>query len=319
MLFNIKELHIEISSKCTLKCPRCPRTELNLDYLNREISVEEFQTAFNPALLSEVERIIFCGDVGDPIYARDFLPVVEYVKSNSKTRLHIVTNGSYKDQDWWQRLGQLLDDRDQVTFSVDGWDQASNEQYRVNSNWKSIVNGAQTLRQCSPVRMNWSAIYFKFNEDHMQQIEQTARELGFDTFETVRSSKFDGQYAVNGVDILKPLQVAQTSQYERSKITFHRAPVAPVNKPNPQQHAWARCLNHQKELFVNVDGLVFPCPWFNNGYQTNDFVQRNKHKLTVKTRSLKEVLADPVWQELVDSFDRNPQEVCKIKCKHAQQ
>ena len=98
-MFNIKKIHLEISSKCVIKCPRCPRTELHPDTLNREFSLQDFQTAFNTDILKEVEEFLFCGDIGDPIYARDFLPIVEYIKNNSDIRLKITTNGSYKKED----------------------------------------------------------------------------------------------------------------------------------------------------------------------------------------------------------------------------
>ena len=78
-LFNTKTLHIEISSKCTVKCPRCPRTELRPDSLNKEITLGEFKSAFDSATLSKIDDIVFCGDIGDPIYARDFLNICRYI------------------------------------------------------------------------------------------------------------------------------------------------------------------------------------------------------------------------------------------------
>mgnify|MGYP003350479857 CR=1 FL=1 len=160
-----------------------------------------------PELLRDhVQRITMCGDIGDPIYATEFIPIVRYIKQHHfGCSLTIVTNGSYKGPDWWEELGALLHNNDQVTFSVDGWDQKSNEQYRVNSNFESIINGARALRKGSNCRMNWSAIYFSFNEKEMDWIEDLARELGFDTFERVYSSKFDNQYTTNGIDPLKPV------------------------------------------------------------------------------------------------------------------
>ena len=96
-LLSHKRIHIELSSKCTLKCPRCPRTELHPNSLNREISATEFQRAFTTDLLKEIQEIMFCGDIGDPIYAQDFLPIVKYIKQTSPSlSLVIVTNGSYK-------------------------------------------------------------------------------------------------------------------------------------------------------------------------------------------------------------------------------
>ena len=64
--------HIEISSKCTLKCPRCARSEVPDTLLNTELSLEFFKTNFTADFIeTNVEKITFCGDDGDPIYAHD--------------------------------------------------------------------------------------------------------------------------------------------------------------------------------------------------------------------------------------------------------
>ena len=321
-LLSHKRIHIELSSKCTLKCPRCPRTELHPNSLNREISATEFQRAFTTDLLKEIQEIMFCGDIGDPIYAQDFLPIVKYIKQTSPSlSLVIVTNGSYKSTEWWQELGQCLKPNDRVTFSIDGWDQASNEQYRVNSDFNSIVVGARALRQSTRAQLNWSAIYFKFNEDKMPYIQDLARELGFDTFDAVLSSKFDNQYIVDGIDTLKPVGgwIAKTSQYERlHKKLNSRVPVILYDPITVKKHKWAKCANHEKEMFINVDGLVFPCPWFNSGYLENDFVDKHRDKINIKTRTLKEILADPLWEELHTRFAVGPLEICRLKCESCQ-
>lgn len=315
-LFSNHDLHIEVSSKCTLKCPRCPRTELDPEGLNREFSIAEFKAAFPIAQLKDVRKIVFCGDIGDPIYATDFLEIIEYLKTFSTADLTIVTNGSYKKTEWWQDLGKWLSSYDTVTFSVDGWDHDSNNLYRINSNWDSIINGIQSLRAASNCRIAWSAIYFKFNEDRMNRIRSIATSLGCDEFQSVLSSKFDGRYSVDGIDPLKPVNLTNlsTGQYIKEILTIGRVRrIHPIQYQN--RHEWARCLNWQKELFINVDGLVFPCPWFNSGYQENDFVQKYRDRLSVKTRSLNEVLEDPMWEEFITRIETMPLEVCRIKCR----
>ena len=316
-LFSSTDLHIEVSSKCTLKCPRCPRTELDPDGLNREFSIAEFKAAFPIDQLKDVRKIVFCGDIGDPIYATDFLEIVEYLKTFSTADLSIVTNGSYKKTEWWQELGKWLSNYDTVTFSVDGWDHDSNNLYRINSNWDSIINGIESLRAVSDCRISWSTIYFNFNEDRVSRIKSIATSLDCDEFVIVKSSKFDGRYIINDVDPLKPVNVENVSdgQYIRETYTITNRPrrVYPISFQN--RHEWARCLNWQKELFINVDGLVFPCPWFNSGYQENDFVQKYRDRLSVKTRSLNEVLEDPMWEEFITRIETMPLEVCRIKCR----
>ena len=319
-LLSHRRIHIEISSKCTLKCPRCPRTELKPELVNREISLLEFQRAFTADLLSEIDEITFCGDIGDPIYARDFLDIVKYIKqSRFDTHLIIVTNGSYRDTAWWIELGELLTNDDTVTFSVDGWDQESNEKYRVNSNFESIVNGAKALRANSNCIMNWSAIYFNFNEREMGHIQHLAESLGFDTFNAVQSTKFDGRYLVNGVDPLKPsTQYIAQGTYHVARLTLSDRLIPSYPRTGRVCHPWAKCMNDEKEMFINVDGLVFPCPWFNSGYMYNDFVEKHQDRISIKTRTLKEILADPLWEELYTRFEIAPLDICRLKCKDAQ-
>lgn len=321
-MLNYRTVHLELSSKCVLKCPRCPRTELNLDQINQEITLENFKSGFPVDVLIQIEHFIFCGDIGDPIYATEFLEIVEYIKQNSSSRIKITTNGSYKRAEWWQQLGCLLDYNDQVTFSIDGWNHESNRQYRINSDFDSIVLGIKTLRNTSECSIQWSAIYFSFNQDQIDTMRNLAQSLGCNRFRTVKSSKFDGRYLVDGIDQLRPANklVADTLVYETKVEVLNSNKYIPIVPAVPDQpHAWAKCLNYQKDLFIGIDGVVQPCPWFNNGYQENSFVKQHQDRLSIRNRSFFEIINDnQLWQELIDSFDSNPMEICQIKCKNDQ-
>jgi len=43
--------HIEISSKCTLRCPRCARQEVPDGLVNTELDLEFFKRNFTPEFL----------------------------------------------------------------------------------------------------------------------------------------------------------------------------------------------------------------------------------------------------------------------------
>jgi MoaA/NifB/PqqE/SkfB family radical SAM enzyme len=148
----------------------------------------------------------------------------------------------------------------------------------------------------------------------MSRIQAVAKELGFDSFQTVKSTKFDGRYQINGVDPLKPTQVSTSALFERDTVFFNRSW---INKDYTRNHhPWAKCLNWRKELFISVAGIVYPCAWFNSGYTQNDFVQQHQDRMSIKTRSLDQVLNDDIWQELVNSFDSSTLPICSIKCKN---
>jgi len=265
-------------------------------------------------VLSQIKFLLFCGHTGDPIYATEFLEIIEYIKKNSSTQIRITTNGSYKKEDWWVKLGTLLDKNDGVTFSVDGWDNQSNNLYRINSNFDSIVTGITVLRANSQCHIKWSTIYFKFNQRQIDKIGKIAKESGCDVFQLVKSAKFDGRYLINGVDPLKPTEelVSENNNYQREKQIFGRDDPFTIEQTK-HAHPFAKCLNGAKELNVTVEGYVYPCGWFNTGYQGNAFAEKYKNKINVNTRTLKEILEDPLWNELTKEFNL---EICQIKCKN---
>lgn len=323
MVFDLTHLHVELSSKCVLRCPRCPRTEMAdaHPHINQDYSLDEFCTIFTQDILSQIKYLSFCGDIGDPIYARDFLEIIEYIKQiSATTQINIVTNGSYKDPNWWQRLGSSLDQHDRVTFSVDGWDHDSNRIYRVNSDWDSIIAGVRSLRSSSDVNMRWSTIVFRFNMHRIEEIRQIAQDLGVDQFETVKSMKFgsnDPRYLnVNGIDPLEPGNYKEEKNYSKSVIKLARGYTLPTAARDTKH--WAKCLNGTQMPFVSVDGRFFPCAWFSSGYMENDFVEKYQNAINVRTRGFAAVLTDPCWEELKMRWEMFPPAICQFKCKHGQ-
>jgi MoaA/NifB/PqqE/SkfB family radical SAM enzyme len=288
-------------------------------HINRDYSVDEFRSLFTQEILTQIKYLSFCGDIGDPIYTRDFLEIVEYIKQvSTTTQINIVTNGSYKDTNWWQRLGSSLNQRDRVTFSVDGWDHDSNRIYRVNSDWDSIIAGVKSLRRNSDVNIRWSTIVFRFNMHRLEEIRQIAQDLGVDQFETVKSMKFgsnDPRYLnANGIDPLEPGNYKEEKNYSKSVIKLARGYTLPPAKRDSGH--WAKCLNGTQMPFISVDGRFFPCAWFGSGYMENDFLEKYRNDINVRTRGFSAVLLDPCWEELKMRWEMFPPAICQFKCKN---
>lgn len=320
--------HIEISSKCTLRCPRCAREEVPETLVNTELRLDFFKKNFTSEFIRDnIEKITLCGDDGDPIYAHDLIDVVTYFKSiKPSIQIVITTNGSYKKTDWWTKLSKQLLRHDLIHFSLDGWDQESNEKYRINSDWKSIINGVHTLRANSEVQMVWAAIPFSFNEHHLDNMKQMAKELGFDHFQTTFSTKFNsvwpGQYPIG--DSLQPTQekmYSSTKRFQRKLDNLsgrdlidpwmptnivHFQKQMPINDTNPL------CGIGNKGLFINSQGQFFPCCWIANRYTHNqDWSLINNPQFNLHNKSLEEVLSDPFWSDRFENFSWNE---CKDKC-----
>lgn len=318
--------HIEISSKCTLRCPRCARQEVPAGLVNTELDLEFFKRNFTPEfILTNVEKITFCGDDGDPIYAHDLIPVIEYIKSVKPVEIIIITNGSHKRETWWSELGSVLDDTDTVHFSIDGWDNTSNNLYRVNSDFDSIVRGIVGIRRTSACRLVWAAIAFKFNEDRLDDMQGQARRLGMDVFQITKSTKFGSVYPSYGAgDILEPgaRYVSKTQRFERETValtqktayTEHKINFTLYNKVKDRADVVPLCEIGNKGLYIDAQGRLFPCCWVANRYTHNVEWQELAKRFDLKQRTLTEAVADPFWD---NNFKQFSWQECQTKCAKA--
>ena len=316
--------HIEISSKCTLKCPRCARTEVPDTLVNTELKLDFFKEHFTPEfIMQHVKKITFCGDDGDPIYAHDLINVIHYFKAIKPVEIVIVTNGSYKSKDWWDTLANALTDIDEIHFSLDGYDQASNEQYRVNSDWKSIETGIKAMRK-SPVFMRWAAIAFAFNEDHLLTMQNLATQYGFDTFQVTKSTKFGKVYkSYPSLDKLQPKDslISMQGRFTRECINlsgrvkkeesmlYNELLANKVIADSVGQPVTPLCQIGNKGSYISATGKLYPCCWVANRYQHNN--EWEKLSIDLHQTTLVEALNNKILQNELKTYRWME---CKAKC-----
>jgi MoaA/NifB/PqqE/SkfB family radical SAM enzyme len=316
--------HIEISSKCTLRCPRCARQEVPNGLVNTELDLTFFQRNFTTEfIINNVEKITFCGDDGDPIYAHDLIPVIQYIKSVKPVEIVIVTNGSHKKPEWWRELGSVLTEQDTVHFSIDGWNNESNNLYRVNSDFNSILEGVANLRSTSACRTVWAAIAFKFNEDHITNIVSMAQSYGFDAVQFTKSTKFGSIYPSYGDnDPLEPSKefISGSHRFERDVILLSlRGLNSRVNEKNIQLYKSVTEINGvkplceigNKGLYINAQGILFPCCWVANRYSHNSEWREIASKFNLTHCTLSDAITDEFWESTFKTFTWQE---CQTKC-----
>jgi len=317
--------HIEVSSKCTLRCPRCARQEVPDGLVNTELDLEFFQRNFTPEfVLANVEKITFCGDDGDPIYAHDLIPIIQYLKGIKPIEIVIITNGSHKKSQWWAELGNLLDSNDSVHFSIDGYDNNSNNLYRVNSDYDSIIAGLQALRAASRCQIVWAAIAFKFNEHKLDFMQDFARKLGMDRFQLTKSTKFGSVYPSYGAE--DPLQpsvkfVSSSHRFEREitplseQSAWQEIPLTNLklfNQTQSHNGVTPLCEIGNKGLYIDARGRLFPCCWVANRYNHNSDWQQIANNFNLHNKTLEQALADSFWNSEFRAFGWQE---CQTKCR----
>lgn len=314
--------HIEPSSICTLKCSRCPRAEVSDSLLNKQLTLEFFQDQIGPDVIKQIRKITLCGNDGDPIYCRDLVDIISWSKNiNPNLEFVIITNGSYKPAWWWKSLGQILNKQDEIHWSLDGWDQASNEQYRINSDWNSIIQGLESFKESNnSTYLVWAAIAFRFNQSQIEHMKAQAKILGFDSFQLTKSTKFGSKYpsAYGTTDLLEPTDpalVASAHRFERvvTPLTSKIRPGAELKieflKRATQLGNYSGiCLIGSKGVFLNSRGEFYPCCWTANRYEHNNAWQG---KFNLNNNTFEEIINDPFWTTEFLKFDNLE---CQTKC-----
>lgn len=319
--------HIELSSICALQCPRCPRAEVPDTLLNRQLTLQFFKNQIGAMHIRRMRKITFCGNDGDPIYCRDFLDICAWIKTiNPAIHLVIITNGSYRDAEWWAQLARILNQHDEIHWSVDGWDADSNSQYRRRSDWNSIRLGQAVFaaQNQSSYRV-WATIAFRFNQERMRDIETLAQQSGMDAWQLTLSTKFGSrypdQYGVN--DTLEPTvpQLVSTGNRFTRKVSMLTDKARPElamqmffqDKHQDIKDYTAVCMIGNKGVFLNSRGEFYPCCWVANRYAHNqDWHQRAQTQFNLYNRSLDQIQDDEFWHS--DEFLSFDGLECQTKC-----
>jgi MoaA/NifB/PqqE/SkfB family radical SAM enzyme len=297
-------------------------------------------------LRNNVKRVTMCGDVGDPIYCKEYIEICRYIKSvNPDIHIFTITNGSYKKPEWWRELASVLNDRDTINFSVDGYDNASNNLYRINSNFASIIDGINAVREVNKdVFLVWAAIIFSFNQDHLNNIIDQARGLNMDAIQWTRSTKFGSVYGGYGGanDPLEPRPefISKTHRYEREVVNisgrqqnntdylkYNKQTYFEIKEQYKDKPVIPLCEIGNRGIYVNAEGVVFPCSWVSFPYHSltygdktiqwkDSFFAEHRERMSLHLRTFEEIIADPLWNKCSRGFT-NPEKTwveCGQKC-----
>ena len=214
------KVELELTSKCTIKCPNCPRTyqaDRRHEWDNGNIKEDEL-IAFLQSTGTNDFRLT--GAYGDALYHPQLIKVLKAIKSLPGGRFMFDTNGSYRKKEDWDEIGKLMTKMDFIVFSIDGTpDNFTN--YRINADWPSIKIGVETLVSHG-ARLRWKYIVFKYNQDFetMKEAYDTAKELGFYQFVVVHTHRTPPGMLASKEDFDINLTKLEEYVYNKTKEAF---------------------------------------------------------------------------------------------------
>ena len=114
MYNTIENLHIELTDLCNARCPQCIRTDPRTGepqpwLIKTQLYENDFKKIVSPDDIKNINYVNFCGNYGEPLAARDLIPITKYLyEHNPKMHIDVATNGSVRSEDWWWDLLKVI-------------------------------------------------------------------------------------------------------------------------------------------------------------------------------------------------------------------
>ena len=196
-----ESINLDITNRCRLQCPKCMRqTYPNLHKRGRDISLENIEK-----ISKGFKTLLFCGQMGDPIYHPKFDKIMDICKNN---QVQISTNGSGKSSSWYKKIYKINPNISWI-FGLDGLPEQSRI-YRVNQDGLKVFENMKMLSGMGGF-VTWQYIVFRYNENNLTKAKTLADQYNM-KFVEIHSSRWKSN------DPLRPLN----KQYYKTRPTVSK-------------------------------------------------------------------------------------------------
>lgn len=313
-LEDIRDIHLELTSKCQARCPMCPR-RINGGMINplfklNEIDLETFQRWFPQPFIKQLNSLFMCGNLGDPIIAKDCLEIFELLRRiNPDIKLSMHTNGSARETQWWEKLAGL---GVRVVFGIDGLSDTHNL-YRISTDWKNIIENAKVFIQAGG-RAEWHMLVFEHNEHQIEDCRSLSEQIGFKVFQTKHTTRFikDKFHVLNDqgktTHILYPTEKSKEMMKRSLDLTeFEFSGISCKAQKN-------------KQFYISADGNISPCCWLDFSWilpkqdTRIDYMDRIGEFPNLNKNNLEEIFSSGFFEKIANTWDQTPLSECSRQC-----
>jgi MoaA/NifB/PqqE/SkfB family radical SAM enzyme len=291
-----KRLHLELTDKCNAMCPMCARTDTNgmtdsALVTNSELTIDDIRKSFTGL---KFEHINYCGNLGDPLVARDFMDIVKFFAPMKQT---VHTNGSLRNESFFKELAVIPNLT--LVFGIDGIDQQSHELYRRGTSLAKILSNARAFNAAGGKSV-WQMIVFEHNESTLDRAKDMSLEHGFHTFETLHTRRFYTEPTV-------------TYTYKGEQYQINKAVSSPfdfLDKDKTYDFTITCQAKKQEEIYIDAKGQLWPCCYVYNSPE----IIRETSEYNIRTASIEEIIYKEFFDQLEESFADSPPLMCAVTC-----
>ena len=311
---DIRDVHLEITSKCQAKCPMCPR-RINGGPMNPfikldDITLDRFKEWFPRQFIQQLNSMFMCGNLGDPIISRDTMQIFEHLREvNPRMKLSMHTNGSAREQNWWKELAKH---RVIVTFGIDGLED-THHLYRISTDFNKIIDNAKAFIGAGGYA-KWHMLVFEHNEHQVQEAKQMSEELGFKMFTTKNTTRFKDDHFQVIDEKGNPLHKLRPSEKSKAMI-----PMMQEASKNVTPNIICKAKKYN-QIYVSACGNVSPCCWLDVEWMPPtqpsrmDYMKKINKFPNLYKKSLKEIFDSNFFQDIENTWEITPLRECSRLC-----
>jgi MoaA/NifB/PqqE/SkfB family radical SAM enzyme len=342
---NIKAVHLENTQNCQASCPMCDRNMsgkgVNPHIDLSELTLEDAKRIFEPDFIKQLNTMYMCGNLGDPIVARDTLEIFKYFRELNPTMwLSMNTNAGARDEEWWKELANTFGRMGTVIFSVDGL-RDTNHIYRQGVNWDAVERAMHSFIDAGG-RARWDFLIFEHNQHQVELAEQISKQWGFEKFVAKKTGRFitstskkkESHQAVDRkgnetTELKKP-----DEKYQNKALSKQDMLIEKYGSMDAYYDAVPiKCkVKDEGNLFITAEGLAMPCCWTAGRMykwwhkdpkveQVWDFIDAvgGKDAINAKKHGLRAVFETGIFDNIEASWNtkgcnNGKLKVCSMKC-----
>ena len=347
---QINEVHLEVTQRCNASCPMCDRNEnggpVNQHIKNnlQELTLNDCIDIFPADFIAQLKTMYMCGNLGDPISARDTLEIFQWFRDcNPDMWLSMNTNAGARDVQWWADVAKVIGKNGCVIFSVDGLEE-TNHLYRQGVKWEYVERNMKAFIAAGG-RARWDYLIFEHSECDVERAEQLAKEWGVERFMKKKTGRFvradstakQTHQAKNrkGADMQKLAKPKKAEHQNLALLKQEEIEKTYGSMMDYYNQATITCKVAKKDLksiFITAEGLVMPCCWTAGRMykwwhsdpkveQIWDFIDRvgGKNGISAKINTIKGVFESGIMKDIQRSWTLNSIKegklgVCAMKC-----
>ena len=326
---DLEVCQVELTTECGAGCPQCPRNVYGGKTVDDlpicELDLQDIKRIFPEKLVKKLRLIFFCGTYGDPIWARDVLPIVKWLRLvNPSLEIGFNTNGSARTEDWWNEMAKILGSNGYVVFSIDGLED-TNHIYRRWTDYNKIISNAKSFIQNGGTAI-WEFLVFKYNEHQVEDVKKFSEHLGFKKFTVKKTGRFltKDHTIIEKQEVLDKdgsleyyLEQPDNPKYRNTSLEKINEIITEAGSfDNYLDEIPIKCLvKAKKEIYVSAEGLLVPCGWLHDrmyGQYVKDSKSSQqfwnlinstggKDKLNAKIYSIKDILECDLFKKVSES------------------